>query len=48
MSGILLGIVGVLYIFTGINYFLEGNIGLGIAFLSYSLANYGLYLAGTK
>ena len=46
MSGILLIIVGILYVMTGISYYIEGNTGLAIAFLAYSLANYGLYLAG--
>lgn len=48
MNGLLLIIVGVIYIVVGIKYYLNGDIGLCIAFISYALANVGLYLSGAK
>lgn len=47
MSGILLILVGILYLLSSVTYFIHGHIGLGIAFLCYAISNYGLYLAGT-
>lgn len=44
MTGILLGAVSVLYFSTGISYLLQGNPGMGFAFLCYALANIGLYM----
>jgi hypothetical protein len=46
MSGILLLLVGIVYVAVAIGYFIDGKTGLGIAFIAYAIANYGLYLAG--
>lgn len=42
---LLLG-VGIVYIIVGLNYFIQGNSGMGIAFVAYAVANIGLYMAG--
>lgn len=44
MTGILLIIVGVLYIGVGMGYAAQGNWGMAFAFTCYALANYGIYL----
>ena len=46
MTGMFLCLVGILYLMTAISYVIDGNIGMGIAFSCYSLANIGLYMAG--
>lgn len=43
MTGILLGITSILYLGTGIAYVYQGNPGMAVAFLAYSVANMGLY-----
>ncbi len=48
MNSILLGIVGLIYVWIGINYYLEGNTGLCVAFISYSIANAGIYFGGIR
>lgn len=48
MTGVLLGSVGILYLGTSLSYLLDGNLGMAIAFTSYSIANIGLYIAGSK
>ena len=47
MNGILLGIVGVIYVAVGINYLSQDNIGMAIVFVAYAVANAGLYFAGS-
>lgn len=46
MNTILLLGVSVVYLFVGVNYFMSGNNGLCIAFISYAAANIGLWMAG--
>lgn len=45
MSAWLIAIIGVVYLGVAIDLLLKGNIGMGIAFIGYSLGNVGLYLA---
>ncbi len=45
MTGIFLGAVSLMYLFAAANYIYTGNVGMGIAFLSYAIANYGLWMA---
>ena len=37
--------IGVVYLVVAIQLLLEGKVGLGVAFLGYSLGNVGLFLA---
>lgn len=45
MASWLIGFIGVVYLVVAVQLLLEGKLGLGIAFLGYSLGNVGLYLA---
>jgi hypothetical protein len=45
MASWLIALIGVVYLLVAAQLLLEGKIGLGIAFLGYSLGNVGLYLA---
>jgi len=45
MSAWLIAIIGVVYAVVAADLLWRGNIGLGIAFVGYSLGNVGLYLA---
>lgn len=44
MNNLILG-VGVVYICIGVNLLQSNQIGLGISFIAYALANIGLYMA---
>jgi hypothetical protein len=37
--------IGVVYLVVAVQLLLQGKVGLGVAFLGYSLGNVGLYLA---
>lgn len=45
MSAWLIAIIGVVYAVVAADLLVKGNLGLGIAFIGYSFANIGLYLA---
>jgi hypothetical protein len=45
MSAWLIAIIGVVYFVVAVDLLLKGNMGMGIAFVGYSLGNVGLYLA---
>ena len=45
MSAWLIAIIGVVYLLVAVDLLLKGNMGMGIAFVGYSLGNVGLYLA---
>jgi len=45
MSAWLIAIIGVVYAVVAIDLLRVGNLGLGIAFVGYSIGNVGLYLA---
>jgi hypothetical protein len=44
MSSWLVATVGVIYFCTAIDSFLKDNIGLGVAFLGYSIGSIGLWI----
>lgn len=44
MSAWLIAIIGVVYLVVALDLLLKGNMGMGIAFVGYSLGNVGLYL----
>jgi len=44
MSNFLIIVVGVIYVYIGISFFLKNQIGMGITFLAYALANFGLWI----
>jgi hypothetical protein len=45
MASWLIAIIGVVYAVVAYDLLRAGNLGLGIAFIGYSLGNVGLYLA---
>jgi hypothetical protein len=45
MAAWLIAVIGVVYAVVAFDLIRHGNIGLGIAFVGYSLGNVGLYLA---
>ena len=44
MAAWLIALIGVVYLLVAINLLLTGKIGLGIAFIGYSIGNIGLYM----
>ena len=44
MAAWLIAVIGVVYLLVAINLLLTGKIGLGIAFIGYSIGNIGLYM----
>lgn len=42
MSSGLIWAIGVVYLFVAIDHFRKGDIGLGIAFIGYTIGNIGL------
>jgi len=45
MASWLIAGIGVVYLLVSVQLLIEGKVGLGIAFLGYSLGNVGLYIA---
>jgi len=45
MAAWLIAIIGVVYAVVAFDLIRSGNLGLGIAFVGYSIGNVGLYLA---
>ena len=45
MSAWLIAVIGVVYAVVAVDLLRVGNLGLGIAFVGYSIGNVGLYLA---
>ena len=45
MSTWLIAVIGVVYLGVAVDLIIKGNIGLGIAFVGYSIGNVGLYIA---
>jgi len=45
MAAWLIAGIGVVYLVVAVQLLLEGKVGLGVAFLGYSLGNVGLFLA---
>lgn len=45
MASWLIAGIGIVYLLVSVQLLLEGKVGLGIAFLGYSLGNVGLYIA---
>lgn len=48
MSNWLLAITGCIYVGVAIDYFLNKNIGMAVAFTAYALANVGFILANVQ
>lgn len=44
MSNYLIILVGLIYVYIGITFFLKNQYGMGITFLAYALANIGLWI----
>ena len=45
MASWLIAGIGAVYLLVSLQLLVEGKVGLGIAFLGYSLGNVGLYIA---
>lgn len=45
MASWLIAFIGVVYLWVAIDLFMQGQLGLAIAFVGYSLGNVGLYIA---
>ena len=48
MSGPLIAITGLIYLYVACDLAWRGNVGLAIAYAGYSAANVGLYLVATR
>ena len=44
MSAQLIAIIGIVYLYVAVSLILKGQVGMGIAFLGYSLGNVGLFM----
>jgi hypothetical protein len=44
MSAWLIGFIGIVYTIIAIQFFMKGQIGMGISFLGYALGNVGLVM----
>lgn len=45
MSSLLLGLVGLIYVYVAVEYFIKGNLGMGVAFTAYAVSNVGFIIA---
>lgn len=48
MSGWLIALVGLIYLYIAIEQAIKGNLGMFICYLGYAFANVGLYMLATK
>lgn len=48
MSGWLIIVTGLIYLYVSLEQIYKGNAGMGIAYLGYSFSNIGLYLLASK
>lgn len=44
MSGSLIAVTGLIYLYVAIDQFRQGNTPMGIAYLGYSFSNVGLFM----
>jgi hypothetical protein len=44
MNAWLIGCVGVVYLYVAIQFFIKGQVGMGVSFLGYSIGNVGLIM----
>lgn len=48
MSGWLIILTGLIYLYVSVDLMLSGKVGLGMAYAGYAFSNVGLYLAATS
>ena len=48
MSGWLIALTGLIYLYISIEQLWKGNPGMGFAYLGYAFSNIGLYLLASK
>ena len=48
MSGWLIALTGVIYLYVSMEQVHKGNLGMGIAYFGYAFSNIGLYLLASK
>jgi hypothetical protein len=44
MNAELIGMIGLVYLYVGVDFILKGQVGMGISFLGYALGNVGLVI----
>ena len=44
MSGPLIALTGLIYLYVSVDQFRRGNAGMGVAYLGYAFSNVGLYV----
>lgn len=44
MNAYLIGFIGIVYTLVAIQFFMKGQVGMGISFLGYALGNVGLVM----
>ena len=48
MSGFLIALTGLIYLYIAIEQAIKGNLGMFICYLGYAFANVGLYILASK
>jgi hypothetical protein len=48
MNAWLIGFIGIVYTIVAINFFRDGQIGMGVSFIGYTLGNVGLVMVTLK
>ena len=48
MNAYLIGFIGVVYTIVAINFFKDGQVGMGVSFVGYALGNVGLVIVTLK
>lgn len=48
MSGWLIALTGMVYLYVSVEQLIKGNTGMFIAYLGYAFSNIGLYLLASK
>jgi hypothetical protein len=44
MNAWLIAMIGIVYLFVAVQFFIKGQIGMGISFIGYALGNVGLVM----
>jgi hypothetical protein len=44
MSGTLIAVTGVIYLYVAVDQFAHGHNGMGVAYLGYAFSNWGLWM----
>ena len=44
MNAYLIGFIGIVYLIVAIQFFMKGQVGMGVSFIGYALGNVGLVM----